>query len=182
MSKYIVSTMIQSGDNEPVHVYWYRGDDLARAISAMASAAVHDNEVDDSNMPPSARYRTLGVTLSIEQQPEPDESEHMLAEVRAMGDLMPDVHGCSCGMADYGAPGHDGHDESATGSTVSFDTETEDPYSLSDCYFWQTTPSNWPNWTSGDCAGPRVGRVMNDEVIWGEFIMCEHHFNQMPRN
>lgn len=24
--------------------------------------------------------------------------------------LDPDVRGCSCGMADYGAPGHEGHD------------------------------------------------------------------------
>lgn len=27
---------------------------------------------------------------------------------------IPDVRGCSCGMADYGAPGHDGHDAPAT--------------------------------------------------------------------
>lgn len=68
MPKYIVSAMIQAPANEPVDVNWYKGDDLARAIAAMTSAAVHDREVDDSNMPPSVRYRTLGVTLSIEQE------------------------------------------------------------------------------------------------------------------
>jgi hypothetical protein len=32
-------------------------------------------------------------------------------EIIREGDEEEDVRGCSCGMADYGAPGHDGHDE-----------------------------------------------------------------------
>lgn len=69
MSKYIVSTTIQSAnidDNAPVTVRWYNGDSLAAAMAAMAGAAAHHEEVD-ARVPAAARYSTLGVHLSIEQ-------------------------------------------------------------------------------------------------------------------
>jgi hypothetical protein len=229
MSKYIVSALIQSRDksNPAAHVQWYKGDSLARAITALSQAAVHDTEVEeDTSLPASVRYQTLGVTLSIEHEVPVDKTgQRMIAEVQSMGDLMPEEGWCQthdgrhtftngedmddpcigwrteqdmvrgsatdstvkcevCGAQhivgedcpNYGS----GEQHSATGSTVTFDTESES-LSLSDCYFWQTESGNWPRWASGECAGPRIGLVQNVSDIWDDFVMCEHHFNQMPR-
>lgn len=40
-----------------------------------------------------------------------DDLTHTVAAAFGLDDKEEDVRGCSCGMADYGAPGHDGHDE-----------------------------------------------------------------------
>lgn len=67
--QYTVTTVIQSGNidaGEPVPVQWYKGDNLALAVSAMAQAATHNERDKDSTMPEHMRVRTLSVTLTVE--------------------------------------------------------------------------------------------------------------------
>lgn len=168
MPKYIVSAMIQAPANEPVSVNWYKGDDLARAISAMVGAAVHDRDVNDATpeLPASVRYATLGVTLSIEQETAAGHGpcpvkDCTLALVTVNGLIlqpMCPVHG----QPDY--------DEVEDPFFDDYDTEPGG-YALSDCTYWSRSDT--------DCAGPRIGTVMRRDTQ-RFVIVCEHHFNSPP--
>jgi hypothetical protein len=67
MSKYRVTNMIQSGDNPPVEVDWYKGDSHAKALAALVSSATDDTDVDHGDLPESMRFRVLSVHLHIEE-------------------------------------------------------------------------------------------------------------------
>jgi hypothetical protein len=69
--KYTVTAVIQSASidgNQPVDVNWYKGDNLAQAMSAMVGAAAHNVNDEDSTMPESVRYRTLSVRLDMTEE------------------------------------------------------------------------------------------------------------------
>jgi hypothetical protein len=65
MPKYTVNNVIQSGDNEPVDVQWYRGDNLAKALAALVQSATHDVDVDHGDLPESMRFHVNSVSLTI---------------------------------------------------------------------------------------------------------------------
>jgi hypothetical protein len=69
--QYTVNAVIQCGPDtgvEPeVSVQWYKGDNGMKAISALAGAAVNDEEKDWGDLPETMRYRTLSVTMTIEE-------------------------------------------------------------------------------------------------------------------
>lgn len=60
-----------------------------------------DNAIDESHEPEPSE---MSATLDTWKAYGPPEMRARFADE-------PDVRGCSCGMADYGAPGHDGHKE-----------------------------------------------------------------------
>lgn len=63
--QYKVTAVIQSVDidnNKPVDVQWYKGPSLAAALAAQTQAAAHDETVAGE-----PRYRTLSVTMLMEQ-------------------------------------------------------------------------------------------------------------------
>lgn len=65
--QYTVMTTIQSGDNPPVEVQWYKGNDGMLALSAMAQATAHNANDEESTLPESIRYRTLNVRVDISE-------------------------------------------------------------------------------------------------------------------
>lgn len=50
--------------------------------------------------------------------------------------------------------------------------DTNPFYALSDCAWWDTSPTRRPTWLSKDCSG-RVG-----DTILG--VLCEEHYNAQP--
>lgn len=79
--------------SKPYATVYYRGPSLAQAMGAMSNAA--------GNIGEGGLVETLSVRLAVSDEPETE------------------VRGCSCGMADYGAPGHDGDPEGHKGGTCS---------------------------------------------------------------
>lgn len=61
---YTVTSTIQSNDtsNPPADVQWYKGEDQAVAVVALAQAAIHSN---DQTGPPAFRFRLLSVNMTV---------------------------------------------------------------------------------------------------------------------
>lgn len=98
MKKYTVTATIRwvgPPKGEPTELIHYRGDSLPQAMGVMARAT--------GEMGTEPFIETMSIRLDV-SEPQPD-------EVQVEHKQEADVRGCSCGMADYGAPGHEGHDE-----------------------------------------------------------------------
>lgn len=63
-----------AGDQPRTEVQWYKGRDIAQAISALVQSACHGRDGDISDLPDSMRFRVHSVRLDIDHDDEPEGS------------------------------------------------------------------------------------------------------------